>query len=103
MKNRAERLAYSLLNLKPWEFERLTVREFEMMIRGYDIRMRIEDSKRAFFFCMATNVHLKKSSQIKPRDVMKALYPMTARDRMIEEMQFIEEWEAKGGELDGNE
>lgn len=37
----AATIAYGELGLKPWEFERLTPREFELMVEGYEQRRRI--------------------------------------------------------------
>ncbi len=102
----AEQVAYGPLNLKPSEFERLTPREFELMCKGYEARMRDLDVRLGYFFTMATNVHLKASQHIKVKDVMKDLHPPTELDRIREEAKFKREWEealTKGGEDDGTD
>lgn len=101
---RAQRIAYGPLQLKPWEFERLTPREFELLCRGYEDRARDLDMRLAYFFTMATNVHIPKPSQrITVKDVMKQLHPTSAKERKLEEKAFIEEWELalREGEDDG--
>jgi hypothetical protein len=90
-----------VLNLKPWEFEELTPREFDLMCEGYEARMKETDARLAYFFTMATNVHLKASGRIKISDIMKELHPKSAKERKQEEEEFMREWIAEGGEAHG--
>lgn len=65
--------------------------------------MRVWDAKLAYFFTMATNVHIsKQADRIQVKDVMKQLHPPTSFEHKQEEELFLEEWEAalKGGEED---
>lgn len=95
-------MAYSILELLPWEFEKLTILEFEKLVEGYELRMRERDAKTAFFSTMMTNIHIpKESDRIKVSDVMKVLYPPTPEDKEREEELFIREWQEEGGEIDG--
>ena len=79
----------------------MTPREFDLMCEGYEERAKETDKRLAYFFTMATNVHLKPSSRIKIKNVMNALHPKTAKERKLEEEEFIREWIAEGGETDG--
>lgn len=102
---KAELIAYGPLGLKPWEFERLTVREFDLLCKGYEMRARDRDMRLAYFFTMATNVHIAKESQrISVRDVMKQLHPASKVERLREEIEFEKEWQQaleEGGKADG--
>lgn len=48
---------------------------------------------------LITNIHLKEGLNV--ADVMKALHPMTAVERVRADRAFEREWiEARGGEMD---
>lgn len=86
-----------MLQLKPWELDELTPLEFEKMVKGYELKSRIEDSRKAFFVTLITNVQLRKQDHIKVKDIMKQLHPPTKYERRKEEIEFLREWEAQGG------
>lgn len=92
-------MAFGLLNLRPWELEQMTPLELEMMMEGKREVLKNEDMKRALFTAYMVNVHLKKLNQIKVKDIMDQIWPMTMKERKQEEIQFIEEFEAEGGEI----
>lgn len=92
-------MAFGLLNLRPWELEQMTPLELETMMEGKREVLKNEDMKRALFTAYMVNVHLKKLNQIKVKDIMDQIWPMTMKERKQEEIQFIEEFEAEGGEI----
>lgn len=94
-----ERVAYSVLQLKPWEFERLTPFELEKLERGFNEREKYMDSKAAFLTTLITNTQLKEGLNV--ADVMKALHPMTTIERIKANRAFEREWlEAEGGDIE---
>lgn len=106
---KAEPIAYGALNLKPWEFEELTPREFDLLCDGYEMRAKELDTRLAYFFTMATNVHLKSNHRIQVADIIKQLHPKSKAQRRAEEEKFMREWQAEeelyrgGEELGGHE
>lgn len=88
-----------MLRLLPWELERLTVREFELLVAGYKRREKEMDSRWTFFFTLLVNSERSRKDQIKATDIMNALYPKTKAERKREELQFMQEWEEQGGEI----
>ena len=96
---KAERMAYGPLNLKPWEFMKLSPMEYYKLVEGYELRMEIEDRRQAYFTCIMTNVHIAGNKRLKVEDIMKQLHPMTLAQRKTEEKLFMEEFRQAGGEI----
>ncbi|WP_295237061.1 hypothetical protein [Veillonella sp.] len=72
--------------------------ELEKLERGFTDRERYVDQKAAFLTTLITNVQLKDGIAVK--DVMKALHPLTAVEKIKENWAFEREWlEAQGGEI----
>ena len=92
-------MAFGLLGLRPWELEKMTPFELEAMAEGKREVLKNEDMKRALFTAYVVNVHLKRANQIKVKDIMDQIWPITAEERKQEEIAFIEEFEAEGGEI----
>lgn len=91
-----------MLALKPWEFERLTILEFDKLVKGYEARVKEQDAREAFFATLLANVHIPKKHRLKVSDIMKALHPKTHAEVEREEDLFLQEWEAQGGETDSD-
>lgn len=91
----AEEIAYSVLDLKPWELMKLQPMEFRKLVKGYEQRRKVEDMNRAFWVAHIVNTQMSKP--IEPRDFMKILYPPTAVERKQAEEEFIREFRAEGG------
>ena len=93
----AEDIAYSLLELKPWELMKLQPMEFKKLVRGYEKRQRAIDTRNAFWVTQLVNTQLKEP--ITPMDFIKLIYPPTAAERKKAEADFIREFRKAGGEI----
>jgi len=79
-----------VLQLKPWEFERLDVMELEKLERGFNDREKYRDQKAAFLTTILANVHLKKGIDVK--DLMRSLHPPTKVEKIKQDIVFKREW-----------
>lgn len=52
-------MAYSQLELKPWEFGRLQPHEFIAMLQGYAWRRTQQENMSAYFVCQLMNIQGK--------------------------------------------
>lgn len=98
----AEPVAYGLLGLKPWELDRISPRDLDVMADSVRKMMKVEDAKRSLFTAYMVNVHLKKDHQVRVRDMMNQLWPLTAEEKRMKEIAFMREFMEEGGEADVN-
>lgn len=71
----AEPVAYGMLNLKPYEFEEMQIREFNAMVQGRLRRKRERDETNAYFTYWQMKPHLGENSSLTPADILAPLYP----------------------------
>lgn len=64
-------MAYGLLALKPWEFERLQPYEYQLLVEGAVWRMERREEIAAYFVSSMMNPHLKKP--IRPQALIAPL------------------------------
>lgn len=93
----AEEIAYSVLDLRPWEFMKLQPIEFKKLVRGYERKRKIDDMNRAFWVANIMNTQL--SEPIEPKKFIEILYPPTAAEKRQAEADFIREFREAGGEI----
>lgn len=82
-----EPIAYGPLKLKPIEYEKLQVHEFNKMLEGYMLRQRSDDRRNSYFTacimqCMAANT-------IQPDDIYHGLHPEDRPDPVDDREEFL--------------
>ena len=90
-------MAYSVLGLRPWEFMKLQPIEFKKLVRGYELKQKIDDMNRAFWVANIMNTQL--SEPIEPKKFIDILYPPTEAEKRQAEADFIREFREAGGEI----
>lgn len=85
-----EPIAYGLLALKPWEFERLQPYEFLLMVEGAVWRRERQEDIMAYFATYLININLEKKRQISPQTLIAPLRG-TGEERARAEKQHFKE------------
>lgn len=70
------------------------------MCEGAEYRLKRFDSTLAFFFTMTTNIHLKRTQQIKVDKLMRILHPPTKLDKIRSNREFMKEWTEQVSEVE---
>lgn len=85
----AEPVAYGMLNLKPYEFEEMQIREFNAMVQGHLRRKRKQDEMQAYFTYWQLLPQLGSKTSITPADILAPLYPDVKPDPKEEREELL--------------
>lgn len=66
----AEPYAYNVLGLMPWDFFRLTPREFRLLVEGHAKRKRKDLEREAAWVCVIANSGGRLKKTLRPTDLI---------------------------------
>ena len=91
--------AYAIFKLRPWEFDELSVGEFNDMIDAYN-EMK-ESSRWETAYWVALLMSTQTSKPVQPKALLKPFSkPKTAADIIDEREEFFREFEAERQEIE---
>ena len=95
---KAKLVAYGVLGLKPWEFDELSVMDFNEMVDGYNQKTMADRWAMAYWTANIMNVSIKHP--VSPSELMKPFTKDAGRTRAKDAEAFFAEFERQRREAE---
>ena len=82
--------AYGVLKLKPWEFEELSIMDFNQMLDAHNEAKQAERWETAYWVSQLISVHTKRA--VTPEALMEPFNQKTREDILAEREAFFREF-----------